>query len=207
MLTARNIHKLVQNPKPQALLEALTANGTHLPLVLRVRLMESPASTIALALKRVVELSYMPNPHHMALLRQLLDAQAHDGSFGHDPIATALAVAALHASQNASITSADPEAGLAFERGLNALAALQEDDGFFNHSSDRCIQSRALTAAFVLATLTGVEEFRSAVRYGDVLAAFDNHDDRLDNDTLSLLQQALAPVAQTAAVPVPARAA
>ena len=167
--------------------------------------MESPASTVALALRRVIELSYVPNPHHKAVLRQLLDAQAHDGSFHQDPIATALAVAALHASQNASIASADPEAGLALERGLAALAALQDEDGFFAHSSDRTIQSRGLTAAFVLATLADVEEFRSAIRYGDVLGAFDFYDDRMDHDTQLLLQQALAPVTRSA--PMPARAA
>jgi len=205
MLTAKTVHKLLDGPKPEALLDALSSNGSLLPLALRVRLMESPASTTALALKRIVELSYVPNPHHRAILTQLLEAQSNDGDFDADPIATALAVAALHASQNASVASTDPEAGLALERGLSALAALQDDDGFFRHSSDRSIQARAMTAAFVLATLTGVEELRSAIRYGDVLAAFDQLEGRLDTDTENLLQQALMPVPEPAIVP--ARAA
>lgn len=205
MLTARNVHKLIAGPRPEALLDALASNGFQLPLSLRVRLMETPASMLALALRRVIELSYVPNPHHRELLRQLLDAQLDDGSFGHDPLATSLAIASLHVSQNASIASADPEAGLALERALAALAAMQNDAGFFGYSSDRSIQSQGLAAAFIFATLMDVEEFRTTVRMGDLLAAFDEYDDRLDHDTQLLLQQALAPAAQPA--PVPAQAA
>lgn len=185
MLSVNHIQKHFETGRLEALMDAVADNGLELPLPLRIRLTQVPATSVAMGLRRLVELTYGPTTLSRSMTRYLLEAQEADGSFAHDPLATAAAVSALTKLQFEHRNAGEPEVALARERGLAALAAMQAEDGLFNgaHGADRTEQDRALGAAFVLFLLAGDDEFRRTVRFADALTWFESRADSLDEDT------------------------
>src|SRR5689334_21136730 len=95
MLSVNLIQRHFQAQRLDSLLDALSANGLELPLPLRIRLGQVNASAVAMALRRVIELTYGPTGLSRDLANHLVKAQQPDGSYGQDPLATAAAAGAL----------------------------------------------------------------------------------------------------------------
>jgi hypothetical protein len=148
---------------------------------------------MALALRRLVELTYGPTAQTRELAADLLALQNPDGSFSGaepgcgDPLATAAAAAAL-----GRVIREHPGEGPALEpayrRALGALGQMQDVDNRvgFAGASDRSDADRRLITAFILFLLTGDAAFRSAVRFADLMNGFDDHADELDEPTRQL---------------------
>src|SRR5580698_853999 len=121
MLSVNRIEHFFEGRKFEQLLDSLASNGVDLPLPLRIRLGQSQAAAVALGLRRLLELTYGPTALSRSMTAQLLATQEPDGSFDHDPLATAAAVAAFgkllgEATHQASAV----EASAARERALVA---------------------------------------------------------------------------------------
>lgn len=212
MLTLHVIDRHFWAHRYDALLEAIVLNGLEIPLPVRARLSQTPASAVALALRRVLDLTYGPTTLSREMVRFLLDQQAEDGSFNADPLATATVVAALvrwtqeTGSTSAAIdgTTGSGVVGAAQQRAMDWLATHQDEDGLFRHADDRTQDDRAATAAYVLSILADDEAFRSAVRWADLLNWFEARFDELDESTHRLLSLArtghLPPTRRSAAV-------
>ncbi|MEX2216995.1 MAG: hypothetical protein WD768_22980 [Phycisphaeraceae bacterium] len=211
-----NVHQITRHLKAghlDSLLRGTTPLGIELSLPLETRISQQPAAVIALALRRIVELTYGPAEACRLTLASLLRLANADGSFGDggtdpqgrsrgDCLATAAVADALSRmlSENHA-THADRQAAFASrDAALIALAGMQEADGLFISGNDRTQEDRTLTAAFILALLAGCAEFRSQVRFADLLNWFDDHSDRLDDtcDTLFRLARVDAPLAPAA---------
>jgi hypothetical protein len=100
MMSVQKIERLVERGQTEALLEAVVQNGRPLPLGVRLRLGESVASVraagLGLALQRVVELSYGPDPAALRIAERLLDQLCEvDGLEGPDRPSPASLVVAL----------------------------------------------------------------------------------------------------------------
>ena len=186
MLSVNLIDRFFRARRYEPLLEGLATNGMVLPLPLRVRLSQSPVPAVALGLRRLVELTYGPTSLSGEMTGFLLAAQAEDGSFDGDPLATAAAAAALGRVIHEQPAAADQAVTAARGRALAALAAMQNDSDLFDGCDDGTEQDRALTGAFVLYLLAGDDDFRQSVRYGDLMNWFEQHRDRLDADTNQL---------------------
>lgn len=193
MLSVYQIERYFHARHFDPLLRGVVPIGLDLPLPLQVRLSGQPAAVIALALRRVLELTYGPTPLSRELTSSLLAQQNNDGTFGEaegtsggtsggDPLATAAAIAALTALGREHASTPNPEAAVARERAIVALANHQADDGLFQYAADRTDEDRALTSAFILTLLGGEDDFRHAVRYADLLNWFDDHAERLDGN-------------------------
>lgn len=181
MLSVTLIERCFRGRRFEQLLDNLAANGLELPLPLRVRLAESPASPVALGLRRLVDLTYGPTSLSREMAGYLVVLQAPDGSFQGDPLATAAAAAAmgkLLADRNHRAGAAPLEGPR--ERALAALAAMQSPDGLFCAPNDRTDQDRALTAAFVIYLLARDDDFRQAIRSADLFDWFEQHQETLD---------------------------
>ena len=193
MISVHMIARMFETRQFDRLLGALAGNGLALPLPVRAVLLQSPVGVIALALRRLAELTYGPTEAARAMLGELLEAQAADGAFERCPVATAAAAAALRqlADQPAGY---DPEVGLAHERAIAALAGMQRDDGLFATGDDRTVDDRETTSAFVLYLLAGDEPFRQAVRMHDLMNWFDERaaERRLGDDASGLWRMARA---------------
>lgn len=193
MLSVSLIQRHFETGRFDQLLDALAANGLEMPLPLRVRLSQSPSAAIALGLGRLVELTYGPTPLSRAMARRLLAGQADDGSTEGDPLATAATAAALGRMQ-AGHPGYDPELALARERALQALAAMQcdpaTDAALFDGPIERTRQDRELVAAFILWLLGRDDEFRSAVRFADLVGYLERRERRLDEDAERLWRMA-----------------
>ena len=193
MLSVNLIQRFTQQREFDRLLQSLADNGMVMPLPLRVRLSDGPAAPIALGLRRLVELTYGPTHMSRDLADDLLALQNPDGSFSGaeagvpDPLATAAALAAFtrvmreHPVEQARLDG--PR-----HRALHALARMQADNGAvgFDCPADRTDAQRRLVAAFILFLLTSDSEFRSAVRFADLMSDFDDHADQLDEPTRQL---------------------
>jgi hypothetical protein len=224
MITAHQIQRYFHARHFEPLLRGVSPIGLELPMPLRLRLAGQPAAVIALALRRVLEITYGPTALSRELTEALLQMQNDDGSFGAagyaatgedprgsttaaqpsgDPLATAAAIAAF-TSLLREHASAHPEAALARERAIAALAATQAEDGLFQYPLDRTVEDRALAAAFMLALLASDDDVRSAVRYADLMNWFEERDAALGEPTARLWRMACV----DAAVPAtPVRAA
>ena len=153
------------------------------------------AGALALALHRLVELTYGPTSLSREIIDRLLDEQSDNGSFGEDVATTCAAVAALGRviAEHANLDPREHQRLVAArEHALACLAATQSDNGLFHSGDDRTEQDRALTAAFVLAYLADDEAFRMAVRFADLMNWFESHQDDLEPATDRLWQLALA---------------
>lgn len=201
MLSVYQIQRHFQTGHFDPLLRGVAPIGMALPLPLQVRLSGQPAAVIALALKRVLELTYGPTALSRELTAALLDRQNADGSFGEaastgmtstgaisqgDPLATASAIAALGAREREHASAPHPEAAIARERAIAALAYSQADDGLFHCPADRTDDDRAMTGLFILSLLAGDEEFHHAARTADLMTWLDEHADEFDHSAANL---------------------
>jgi len=217
MLSTNLIERAFVSRDHDRLLRDLAANGMVMPLPLRVKLGAGAVAPVALALRRLAELTYGPTPLRRAMLRRLLEAQREDGGYGEnrspeplgtarsglpgpgpgvgaegDPLATAAAAAALGRLIRDHPNAATPQIVSAHGRAVAALAAMQgrpETPGF-RHADDRTDADAALTTAFVLFLLADDPAFRGAARLFDLLGWFDEHEARLDTATRDLLHMA-----------------
>ena len=189
MLTRHTIERHLKARQNDRLLDALIDNGFPAPLPLRVRLAQSALTTPALALRRLSEISYDLAPSMERLVSGLIESQQPDGSFDHDPLATAAAAAAL-ARIEEDHPHADPSLPTARRSAVAALARMQAQDGLFNHPDDRCDDDRARVAALVLYLLAGDEAFQSAARLSDLHSALEQRRSRMDPATHELWQMA-----------------
>jgi len=190
MLSVYQIERHFRSRHIDTLLRGVSPLGMELPLPLMVRLSAEPVAVIALALRRVLELTYGPTPLSRELIAYLLEHQNNDGSFGDgttgnvngpgDPLATAAVVAALTALAREHANTPHPEAALARERAIAALANSQADSGLFSSAADRTTEDTTLNSAFILSLLAGDEEFRQSVRFADLLTWFEEHVDEVD---------------------------
>jgi hypothetical protein len=178
------------------LLEAVMDNGIIMPMALQVRLANQPVCALALGLKRLAELAYGPSAFSRALVAEILAQQQEDGSWAGDPLSTAVSLHALRQAQPI-VGPATDAVELALERGLAALALMQQEDGLFFASDDRTEEMRALTGACVLQLLVSDPSFCSTIRFADLMNYFEQH--ILDTDTQMLLRLARLeePVRQT----------
>lgn len=102
MLSPFRVARLVANEEFDRLLNEVLMNARPVPLAARVRLSEQgalAASALGLALKRLTQLTWRPEPPAEELARQLLSRQSADGSFG-TVASSACAVAGLLALQD-----------------------------------------------------------------------------------------------------------
>lgn len=124
----------------------------------------------AMALVRLEELNQSHVPIYARLVRALLAAQsANDGGWG-DPAVTALCLRALMAGRGC---------GLAIERGLDYLAALQKTDGLWPAGPIRRMAADPVTSAFLLYQLGDKPAFRGAVRFDEAVEWFESRAKKL----------------------------
>ena len=125
-----------------------------------------------------------------ALTESQLPNGAFEGSVDQDPLTTAAAAAGLAALLREQPEAPDNPQFEVLERALNALSAMQDDEGLFRHSDDRTEQDRALSSAFVLFLLARLPRFRERIRFAELMTWFDERADRLDEDTAQLYHMA-----------------
>jgi len=220
MITAHQIQRHFHARHFEPLLRGISPIGLELAMPLHLRLAAQPAAVIGLALRRIIEMTYGPTPGSRELTAALLHLQNDDGSFGctdtdaagagrhmGDALATAAAIAGLNALLREHASAPHPEAAVARERAIAALAATQADDGLFSSSFDRTHDDQALTAAFILHLLAADDDFRQAVRYADLMNWFDEHADHLDDATTQLWRMAQVDISVGAMAMQPALAA
>lgn len=177
MLTLRQIEKLWQADQYKKLLNELIAarpegsggdaafeGGYALPAA-------------AMALVRMEELSQSHLPLYTRLLRVILSAQEADGGW-RDPVTTAFCVRAL--SCNAGV-------GVAIERGLAYLAALQKDEGPWPAGPIRRMPADAHATAMILLILGDHAGFHVHVRVHDALDWLEQAEPRLDDAARRML--------------------
>ena len=209
MLSVNRIERDLEAGDRERMLKSLADNGLVLPLTVRVRLAASDAGVLALALRRLVELTYGPTAASRRIIARLLSMQAADGSFPggspRDPIATAAAVAAFSRVLADHRLDAETDGALhdAVERGLAALTTFQDPDALLSDDADRTPADRALTTAFIVYLLGHDAAFRSHLRLFDIQHHFDRHADRLDRRTRQLWDIATVAVPAADAMPQP----
>ena len=192
MLSVSLIERTLETADHDRLLRDLADNGLVLPLPIRIALAQSDAAVLALALRRLVELTYGPTDLSRRLIDRLLHAQRPDGAFAGesdhqaDPLVSAVVLAALSKAAADHPAVASPALKLALEHGYAALAQLQDCDGLFCAPADRTLADRARTTAFIFHLLTPVPGFRVAVRLLDVRDWFERRDGQLERATQQL---------------------
>lgn len=192
MLSVSLIQRTLETRDYDRLLRDLADNGMALPLSLRLRFGQSPTAPLALALRRLVELTYGPTALSRQLVDRLLRDQRPDGTFpgdhehDRDALATATALAGLGrvAADHPATVGDELRAGL--DHGYAALAELQDCDGLFSAPADRSLADRALTTAFIVSLLGPDPRFRAAVRLSELHQWFESQDGRLDRHTQHL---------------------
>lgn len=202
MLSVTMLQRYFDATQFDRLVKGVASNGSPLPLPLVARL-GYPAAGTALALRRLVELTYGPTSLSRQMTSLLLALQRTGGAFagGEErcPLATAAAAAALGTILRDH--GGDERVESAYEQAIAALASMQDSNGLFGGAGDRSLQDRASTSAFVFSVLADDDRFRETVRLADLQRWFDTHGTRLDRPTAELYRRATArqPVALTPA--------
>lgn len=208
MISVHLIQRAFELQDTERLFRLVNQNGLDLPLPLQIRLLAGPVAPLALALSRLMDLTYGHTPLGRDMAAAILAHQQAQGAFEAggepDPLATAAAAAAMGRLMRESAVPW-PELATARQRALAALGELQGDDSLFCCPHDRTQADRALIAAFILVLLGDDADFRQAVRYADLLTWFDEHARRLEPATHKLYRLAsLGRAARTAHQPAAA---
>lgn len=197
MLSPASIARYVTARRIGQLLEAVIANGQYLPVMIKVwfsQVGQTPA--LALGLKRVVELSRRPTPAAAMLTETLLGAQAEDGSFDHDPAATAVAASALfhllhdHHAHDSQVASAH-------ERAIAWLMSMQSADGLFYDAPGFDQTQKLVFSAYILQLLVRDTLARTQLSLEDLLDTLSHQAHGSDRDTQSFLRIAQAGLPRT----------
>ena len=162
MLTVRHLEREWNAGSYRKLMaELLSARGEATPRLLHD--LAKPATVAAMVMVRLDELGQAHVPLFAKLLRTVLAAQESDGGWA-DPVITALALRAL------CITNGN---GLAVDRGLAYLAALQKENGLWPAEPIRRLTGDTFVTAWILFHLGNNPSFRRLVQYDDALAAME----------------------------------
>src|SRR5688500_14965519 len=153
-----------------------------------------PTLAAAMGAIRIDELSQAHHPFCGKLLQIILSAQEADGGWG-DPLSSALCLRALLASKGN---------GVALERGLSYLAALQQEDGAFPAGPFRRMPADAHVTAAVMYLLAEFPLAWEVVRMSSAADWLDTHIQTMDDATRVLWRHAslrcrLRPTAHTPA--------
>lgn len=186
MITLRQIQRLWNARRYERLIQELIyARVESSPRVLG-RLTD-PAAAAALALIRLDELGQAHDPIAQTLLRSIIASQGADGGW-NDPMLCSLCVRALLTARGQ---------GLAVERGLMFLAAMQKSEGVWPAEPIRRMPADSFASAFVLLQLCNAEEFRRTVRFDDAIEWFGSNQNSIDGDTAKLWQHVALRTAAT----------
>ena len=213
MLSLHRLERLIDHEDTDRLLADLASNGAVIPLPVQVRLGRGATAALALALRRVTELTHGPTPLARRLTDDLLDAQTPEGGWHTDGrtdvLATAAAAAALGRRLREPQFNRHPEdqpeharLQLAHDAALAALAAGQRpEDGLFADRDDRSEADRALTSCFVLFLLAENPAAVRTLRLTALLDTLERLADRFPPATDQLWQMAKLLLDHTPAVP------
>jgi hypothetical protein len=175
MITVRQVEREWENKAYARLFAALLAarpeGGFRLGLD-----SSRPVPVAALAIIRLDELSQSHVKLYSKLVKTLLAAQEADGGWG-DLLTTALCLRALLCGNGN---------GVAIQRALGYLAALQKADGIWPQVPIRRMPADPYLSALILYQLGDQPDFRQAVRLSDAANWFTLHDSSLDEETRSL---------------------
>jgi hypothetical protein len=139
-----------------------------------------PVPSAALALIRLDELNQGVHPLNEKLIRTIIAAQEGDGGWG-DLIVSALCLRALMCNRGQ---------GIAIDRGIAYLAALQKTEGPWPSVPIRRTTEDAFVSAFILFQLADQEAFRAAVRLDDAIDWFVQNEPNMDPDSRRLWHRA-----------------
>jgi hypothetical protein len=127
----------------------------------------------ALAVVRLDELSQAHNPFAQKMIRTIVASQEADGGWG-EPMTTALCLKALLCGKGD---------GLAIQRAIDHLAALQRPEGLWPRVPLRRMPADPFVSAFVLFQLADEERFTRVVSTEETLAWFEANAESLDHET------------------------
>jgi hypothetical protein len=196
MLSLHLIERHYRQQRLEQLFDELLGEARAAGLPLKLRLLQSPATLVSLALRRLAELTFGPSDLSREMLDLLLAAQESDGSFDHDPLATAAAAAAFAAMDQQWHAHLSQTAAAARERAVAALADMQADDSLFHHSADRATAQRQLVAAAILWLLAGDPLAAAVIRHSDLCTYFEERLDDLPAEVRALATPALRPTSR-----------
>ncbi|MFP4145026.1 MAG: hypothetical protein ACLFV3_07760 [Phycisphaeraceae bacterium] len=159
MLSSRLIERHVQRDAHRGLLRQLMDNDPSLPRPLEGALARRPAAILALALRRLLEVSYRPSPMAGELIDRLRDYQDLPGVRDDALTLASLAAAWRTVAHHPLVASAG--AGRAREEALDRLVQLQAADGLLSSAEPATDEERALVTACVLMLLADDADFRA----------------------------------------------
>jgi hypothetical protein len=179
MTTTRQIERLWGAKTYNRLLgDLLVGRSENLP---RVRTdVDARLASAAVGVIRLDEYNQSHTPFYGTLLRTILSAQQSDGGWG-DPMTTALCLRALLCGRGN---------GLAVQRGCEALANLQKDDGSFPAEPFRRMPADAFVTAFVLYEVGDRDVVRTNVRLEEAYEWLGRYESTLDASTRVLWDRA-----------------
>jgi hypothetical protein len=179
VITVRFIQRLWDGGNYDRLIGELLAARVESSARINSRLTGSTAAA-ALGLIRLDELNQSHTPIAQKMLRCIIASQTNDGGW-NDPMLCALCLRALMTARGQ---------GLAIERGLAWLAAMQRTEGIWPAEPFRRMPGDALVSAFILLQLGGNGQFRSAVRFDEAVMWFAAHTDELDGEIVKIWHHA-----------------
>ena len=179
MITVRQIERSWSGKQYTRLLRELLAARPEGVLAMHF---ESGRAAAAMAIIRLDELSQSHAPLCAQLIRSLLTSQEADGGWG-DPAVTALCLRALLCGNGQ---------GIAIERGMAYLAALQKPEGIWPREPMRRMPADTLVSAFILYELADDTAFRAAVRVEEAVNWFNANERSLDMEAHRLWEHAKA---------------
>jgi hypothetical protein len=139
-----------------------------------------PVPAAAIAVIRLDELAQPNVKLYPKLVKTILLAQEPDGGW-RDLVTSALCLRALLCGQGN---------GLAIERGMAWLAALQKSEGIWPNIPIRRMAADPYISALVLYQLAEHQSFRKAIRLADAVRWFSDNQRQLDEETRNLWNRA-----------------
>jgi len=182
MLSENRLRKLAETRHYTQIVDEVLSNGRPITLAFRLRLSDPETlrpAALALALRRLTEISFAVTDTTRYLAEQLLSCCRPSGSFG-SIAATALALRALfNVRSQCGLGDLRAEIDAAIGPALDRISQWQDESGMIGDSID---------SAICRWQLSDCEPFRSAIRWHDFVLAVEEMP--VSRETAALLESA-----------------
>ncbi len=188
MINPRTLERQFRNKNHKQQLTALIKNGLNIPNLIHNNILQQPAAINALALRRLCQITYLPDPAITRMLDDIITASI-NSSYEEKPLAAACIASAIQA-----IEKYFPN--LITQNHKNCVFKhLQTLSQYFAISPQNYTQDQKATSAFILYLLAGDANFRNSIDLQSHIQSYQNNTTQYDAQTQTLYRHAMVDIA------------
>ena len=188
MINPRTLERQFRNKNHKQQLTALIKNGLSIPNLIHNNLLQQPAAINALALRRLCQISYIPDPAITRMLDDIITISI-NSTYENKPLAAACVVSAIQAIEKYFPNLIKENHKNCVNKHLRTLS------DYFSNTPQVSTPDQSATSAFILYLLAADANFRNSIDLHAHIRSYQNSNTQYDPQTQTLYRHAMVDIA------------